>query len=112
MDQLNRSAQRTLSQANAYSDAGDSKARDWARAYTDSQLKPLNRRIAQAGAVGSVFGSMAPSAGAIPQHSKLSMGVTGYRGQSAIGIAYTYRFENDRVAIAVGAPSGRVRRSG
>jgi autotransporter adhesin len=94
--------QRTLNSANAHADAGDAQTRDWAKAYTDSQIRPLNRRIAQAGAVGTVMGSMALSAGSIPQQSKLSMGVAGYRGQSAIGLAYTYRFENERVAVSIG----------
>lgn len=102
VDQLNRSAQNTLSQANAYADAGDLANRDWAKAYTDSQIRPLNRRINQAGAVGSVIGGMALSAGSVQQQDKLSMGVASYRGQSAIGIGYVHRFENDRVAVAVG----------
>jgi autotransporter adhesin len=95
--------QRTLNAANAHADAGDAATRDWARAYTDSQIKALNRRIAAAGAVGTVMGSMALSAGSVQQQSKLSMGVAGYRGQSAIGLAYTYRLEsNDRVAVSIG----------
>lgn len=102
VDQLNRSARDTLSQANAYADAGDAANRDWAKAYTDSQLRPLNRRINQAGAVGSVIGGMALSAGSVQQQDKLSMGVASYRGQSAIGIGYVHRFENDRIAVAVG----------
>ncbi|QWT20788.1 YadA-like family protein [Bacillus sp. NP157] len=102
LDQLNRSAQSTLSQANAYADVGDSQTRDWAKAYTDSQIRPLNRRINQAGAVGSVIGGMALSAGSVQQQDKLSMGVASYRGQSAIGIGFVHRFENDRVAVAVG----------
>lgn len=100
VDQLNRSAQSTLNQANSYSDAGDMRTRDWAKAYTDSQIRPLNRRINQAGAVGSVIGGMALSAGSVQQQDKLSMGVASYRGQSAIGIGYVHRF--DRVAVAVG----------
>ena len=94
--------QQALAQAKSYADEGDARTLDWAKAYTDQQIRPLNRRINQAGAVGSVFGSMALSAGAIPQADKLSMGMAGYRGQSAIGIAYTHRFNNDRVAVAVG----------
>jgi hypothetical protein len=100
--QLNRSARDTFSQANAYADAGDAANRDWAKAYTDSRLTPLSRRINQAGAVGSVIGGMALSAGSVQQQDKLSMGAASFRGQSAIGIGYVHRFDNDRVAVAVG----------
>lgn len=45
---------------------------------------------------------MALSAGSVQQQDKLSMGLASYRGQSAIGIGYVHRFENDRVAVDVG----------
>ncbi|WP_369927604.1 YadA-like family protein [Xanthomonas sp. NCPPB 2632] len=98
--------QQGVADAKNYADKGDARTLNWANSYTDARIAAmshvLNRRIAQAGAVGSVMGSMALSAGSVQQQSKLSMGAAGYRGQSAIGLAYTYRFENERVAVAVG----------
>ena len=91
-----------IASAKSYADEGDQRTLSWANQYTDQRLRGMSRRIDQAGAVGSVFGQMALSAGAIPQQDKLSMGASSYRGASAIGVAYTHRFENDRVAVAVG----------
>lgn len=99
--------QAAVQQSQSYTDNSVAAAKDWSKAYTDQRVDALNhslnKKINAAGAVGSVFGQMALSAGSVPQQDKLSMGIAGYKGESAIGVAYTHRFENDRVAVSVGA---------
>jgi len=46
---------------------GDTRTRDREKAYTDSQLRTLQRRVNQAGVVGTVVGSKALNSGGVEQ---------------------------------------------
>ncbi len=75
LDQLNRSANSTLSQANSYTDQRFSN--------TDQQIRDLDRNTRKGIASASALNVVTPY---LPGRTTLNAGVAAYRGQAAMGI--------------------------
>jgi autotransporter adhesin len=75
LDQLNRSASSTLSQANSYTDQRFSN--------TDQQIRDLDRNTRKGIASASALNVVTPY---LPGRTTLNAGVAAYRGQAAMGI--------------------------
>lgn len=96
----------TLNSAQAYADSRSAQTLTDANAYTDWRVNRLNdqfnRRMARTGAAASALGLMAGTAAAIHQDDTLAGAVTTFQGRPAAAFGVQHHF-SDRFAMTVGA---------
>lgn len=109
VSQLEQAAADALASSKQYTDVSSSKTlqsaneyTDWRMQQVDDRLRRQDTRINRAGAVASAMGVMAGTAASVQNDDVLSMGVAGYRSESAMSVGLNHHF-NDRVAVTIGA---------